>query len=142
MMLGWDNVLLRLSDSNPGVASGRLLESRQDAGPPLAGLGHDFAGVKGPTGGALAASEAIEHATVLVRGQKVMLDSALTSLCGVTTKSLNQAVRRNPERFPPDFMLELTMEEARLLRSQTVTLEPGRGQHRKYSPRAFTDLGE
>jgi ORF6N domain len=57
------------------------------------------------------------------------------------TKSLNQAVRRNPERFPADFMFELTMEEARILRSQTVTLKPGRGQHRKYSPRAFTEQG-
>lgn len=83
----------------------------------------------------------IYRAIVLLRGQKVMLDSDLAALYGVTTKSLNQAVRRNRERFPPDFMFQLTVEESRLLRSQTVTLEPGRGQHRKYRPYAFTEQG-
>lgn len=71
----------------------------------------------------------------------MLLDSDLASLYGVTTKGLNQAVRRNPERFPPDFMFQLTAEEARLLRSQTVTLKLGRGYHRKYRPYAFTEQG-
>ena len=56
-------------------------------------------------------------------------------------KALNQAVRRNKERFPTDFMFRLTREEARSLRSQTVTLDIGRGRHRKYLPNAFTEQG-
>ena len=62
-------------------------------------------------------------------------------LYGVETKVLNQAVQRNLERFPEDFMFQLTQEEADRLRSQTVTLKSGRGQHRKYSPYAFTEQG-
>jgi hypothetical protein len=60
---------------------------------------------------------------------------------GVATRVLNQAVRRNAERFPADFMFQLTAEEATLLRSQFVTLKTGRGQHRKYRPYAFTEQG-
>jgi hypothetical protein len=85
--------------------------------------------------------ERVELAILLLRGQRVMLDSDLAALYGVTTKSLNQAVRRNADRFPPDFMFELTTEEARVLRSQTVTLKLGRGRHRKYQPHAFTEQG-
>jgi ORF6N domain len=77
----------------------------------------------------------------IVRGQRVLLDSNLAALYGVPTKALNQAVRRNPRRFPPDFLLQLTAEEWLALRSQTVTLEPGRGQYRKYLPFAFTEHG-
>ena len=56
-------------------------------------------------------------------------------------KALNQAVQRNRERFPHDFMFQLTTDEARVLRSQTVTLDTGRGAHRKYLPYAFTEQG-
>lgn len=78
----------------------------------------------------------------VIRGQRVMLDSDLAELYGVATKVLNQAVRRNIRRFPDDFMFRLTEEEADSLRSQIVTLkEPGRGEHRKYLPLAFTEQG-
>jgi len=85
--------------------------------------------------------ERIERAILLLRGHKVMLDSDLAALYGVETKVLNQAVSRNIERFPEDFMFQLTEAEAILLRSQTVTLKTGRGQHRKYLPYAFTEQG-
>lgn len=90
---------------------------------------------------ALVLADRITTAIVLLRGEKVMLDADLALLYGVETRALNQAVRRNIERFPKDFVLQLTAEEAALLRSQTVTLKPGRGQHRKYLPYAFTELG-
>jgi phage regulator Rha-like protein len=84
--------------------------------------------------------ERIEQVTLFIRGNKVMLDSDLATLYGVSTKVLNQAVKRNLSRFPDDFMFQLTWEEAdELLRSQSVTLK--RGQHRKYRPYAFTEQG-
>ena len=86
-------------------------------------------------------SERIESRIVLLRGQKVMLDSELAELYGVATKVLIQAIKRNIERFPADFMFQLTVEEADLLRSQIVTLKTGRGRHRKYLPYAFTEQG-
>ena len=76
-----------------------------------------------------------------VRGQRVMLDSDLAELYGVQTRVLNQAVKRNPERFPPDFMFQLDNQEDVLLRSQNVTLKTGRGQHSKYLPHVFTEHG-
>jgi hypothetical protein len=76
-----------------------------------------------------------------IRGQKVMLDSDLARIYGVPTKALNQAVKRNAKRFPPDFLFQLTAEEADSLRSQIVTLKSGRGQHRKFLPYAFTENG-
>jgi len=76
-----------------------------------------------------------------IRGQKVMLDFDLADLYDVPTKALKQAVRRNIERFPQDFMFELTQEEYRFLRSQFVTLENGRGKYSKYAPFAFTEHG-
>ena len=85
--------------------------------------------------------EFIEKRILLIRGQKVMLDSDLAALYGVETKALNQAVRRNIKRFPEDFMFELSREENDSLRSQIVTLKSGRGQHRKYLPYAFTEQG-
>ena len=60
---------------------------------------------------------------------------------GVDVKALNQAVRRNASRFPDDFMFHLTLAEHAALRSQTVTLNRGRGHHRKYPPLAFTEQG-
>ena len=87
------------------------------------------------------AAERIERKIVLLREHKVMLDSDLAGLYEVDVKILNQAVRRNIDRFPADFMFQLTAEEAELLRSQSVTLETGRGRHRKYLPYAFTEQG-
>ena len=89
----------------------------------------------------LVPTERIERAILLLRGQKVILDSDLAALYGVEAKVLNQAVKRNFERFPEDFMFQLNADEAAFLRSQTVTLKTGRGQHRKYLPYAFTEQG-
>jgi len=75
----------------------------------------------------------------VIRGQKVMLDRDLAELYGVEVKRLKQAVRRNMDRFPEDFMFELTLEEDHALRSQFVTLK--QGEHGKYSPFAFTEHG-
>jgi hypothetical protein len=85
--------------------------------------------------------ERIERAILMLRGHKVMLDSDLATLYAVETKVLNQAISRNMERFPEDFMFQLTEAEAAFLKSQTVTLKTGRGQHRKYLPYAFTEQG-
>jgi hypothetical protein len=87
----------------------------------------------------------LESRILLLRGHRVMLDSDLGALYGVTPKALNQAVKRNVERFPADFMFQLDRDEAGLLRSQIVTLKPsgqsGQGRHRKYLPYAFTEQG-
>jgi hypothetical protein len=72
---------------------------------------------------------------------RVLLDIHLADLYGVPVKALNQAVRRNLRRFPPDFMFQLVAEEVALLRSQIVTIKTGRGAHRKYRPYAFTEQG-
>ena len=83
--------------------------------------------------------ELIASKIYLIRGIKVMLDRDLAELYGVETKVLKQAVRRNIDRFPADFMFELTNNENQSLRSQNVTLK--RGQHSKYLPFAFTEHG-
>ena len=85
--------------------------------------------------------ERIASSIYLVHGEKVMLDRDLAALYGVETRVLNQAVSRNLERFPNDFMFQLTTEEDKSLRSQIVTLKGGRGQHPKYLPRVFTESG-
>ena len=90
---------------------------------------------------ALVSTETLTGSIQLLRGHKVMLDADLAALYGVETKVLNQAVQRNLERFPEDFMFQLTEDETDRLRSQTVTLKKGRGQHRKYLPYAFTEQG-
>jgi hypothetical protein len=89
----------------------------------------------------LVPTERIERAILVLRGQKVMLDTELAALYGVEAKVLNQAVKRSIERFPADFMFQLTADEAVFLRSQLVTLKAGRGRHRKYLPYAFTEQG-
>lgn len=80
-----------------------------------------------------------EQRILILRDQKVMLDFHLAELYGVETRALKQAVRRNPERFPDDFMFELTPEESRLLVSQTVI--PGLGKLGGSVPMAFTEQG-
>ena len=82
----------------------------------------------------------IESAIHVIRGQRVMLDSDLARFYGVTTKVLNQALQRNPDRFPIDFAFQLTPEEFAHLRSQIVTSKIGRGG-RRYAPWAFTEHG-
>ena len=86
-------------------------------------------------------TERIEQVILLVRGQKVILDDDLSRLYGVTTKRLNEQIKRNLKRFPVDFMFKLNLQEVRDLRSQNATLKSGRGQHRKYLPYAFTEHG-
>jgi len=90
----------------------------------------------------------IERVIYLIRGQKVMIDKDLAELYGVPTKVLNQAVKRHKDRFPEDFLFQLTTQEAKQwwlgvmkdrLRSQFVTLKPG--HHIKYPPHAFTEHG-
>lgn len=89
----------------------------------------------------LVPAERLEKSILLIRGHKVMLDSVLSGLYGVTTKRLNEQVRRNLKRFPDDFMFQLTQEEYDFLRSHFATLETGRGKYRKYLPYAFTEQG-
>ncbi|MCX5904228.1 MAG: ORF6N domain-containing protein [Proteobacteria bacterium] len=87
-------------------------------------------------------TEEIRSLIVKVRGQTVILDADLAAIYGVKTKALNQAVKRNSERFPEDFILQLTRseaEEVRRSRSQIVTLK--RGQNIKYLPYVFTEHG-
>ena len=77
----------------------------------------------------------IEHITrsiLILRGHRVLLDSELAALYEVPTKRLNEQVKRNLDRFPEDFVFQLSADEASALRSQFATLETGRGQHRKY----------
>jgi hypothetical protein len=77
-----------------------------------------------------------------IRGHKVMLDFDLAALYMIDTRRLKEAVRRNIQRFPPDFMYELTQNEYQSLRSQIATLEKkGRGKYTKYLPFAFTEQG-
>jgi phage regulator Rha-like protein len=85
-------------------------------------------------------AERIERSILLIRGQKVILDSDLAALYGVSTKRLNEQVRRNTRRFPGDFMFQLTADEAESLRSQFATSKTGRGG-RRYQPYAFTEQG-
>ena len=77
----------------------------------------------------------------LIRGQRVVLDTDLAAFYGETTKRFNQQVNRNRERFPEDFMFQLSDEEYASLRLQFATLKTGRGQHRKYLPCVFTEHG-
>ena len=83
----------------------------------------------------------VESKIFVVRGQKVMLATDLAKLYRVSAKVFNQAVRRNTQRFPEDFMFQLTKDEATALRSQIVTLDIGRGQFSKYLPMVFTEPG-
>jgi hypothetical protein len=87
---------------------------------------------------------AIERRIFVLRGHTVMLDHHLAKLYRVTTTAFNQAVKRNSDRFPSDFMFQLTSEEAKSLRSQSVILDAagqGRGRHSKYAPYVFTEHG-
>ncbi len=91
-------------------------------------------------------SERFQDRIFLIRGHRVMLSPHLAELYGVENKALLQAVKRNIDRFPEDFMFQLTNHEFSALRSQIVTLKTAditskRGQHLKYLPYAFTEQG-
>jgi len=86
--------------------------------------------------------EAIERQIVVLRGHRVMLDRDLAEIYGVALKRLNEQMKRNRERFPEDFMFQLTFEEGKaviLSRSQIATLK--RGENIKYRPYAFSEHG-
>jgi hypothetical protein len=80
--------------------------------------------------------ETIARSIYLIRDQKVMLDSNLAEMYGIETKRLNEQVKRNPERFPEDFMFQLTMEEWINLRSQNATSSWG---GRRSNPYVFSE---
>ena len=84
----------------------------------------------------------IQNKIFEIRGMRVMIDFDLAEMYEIETKRLKEAVRRNINRFPPDFMFELDREEYNFLRTQFATLEkPGRGKYSKYQPFAFTEQG-
>lgn len=85
-------------------------------------------------------SSVVMNKIFMIQGQKVMLDIDLAELYRVETKHLNQSVRRNKDRFPVDFMFQLTKKEWQSLRSQFVTSNDARGG-RRYAPFAFTEHG-
>ncbi|WP_282161067.1 ORF6N domain-containing protein [Ulvibacterium marinum] len=86
--------------------------------------------------------QTIQNRIYEIRGQKVLLDFDLSELYETETKRLKEAVRRNIERFPSDFMFELTKDEYNTLRTQFASLDNrGRGKHSKYNPFAFTEQG-
>jgi hypothetical protein len=104
-------------------------------------LHSDFTGSRMSINTSLIPMERIERAILLIRGEKVMLDSNLAVIYGVSTKALNQAVKRNASRFPLDFMFRLSEDEVAVLnRSQIVT---GSQKHRdpRFPPYAFTEHG-
>ena len=87
-------------------------------------------------------ADRVERRILAIRGQRVLLDSHLAELYGVSVGRLNEQVTRNPDRFPDDFMFRLTPAEFQSLRSQIAILEmAGRGRHSKYLPRVFTEQG-
>lgn len=83
----------------------------------------------------------VQNKIVELRGMRVILDYDLAEMYGVETKRLKESVRRNVDRFPSDFMFELTRDEYNSLRSQFASLENGRGNYSKYLPYAFTEQG-
>ena len=85
--------------------------------------------------------EIIKNSIHEIRGKKVMLDMDLAKLYEVETRVLKQAVRRNMERFPEDFMFELTKDEWNIIRSQLVMFKNGQGKFPKYLPFVFTEQG-
>ena len=89
-------------------------------------------------------AEHIDTRILFVRAHRVLLDADLAALYGVPTKALIQAVRRNIARFPPDFMFRLTEQEVKVLRSQIVTSNAGKLEHRggrRTPPYAFSEQG-
>ena len=92
------------------------------------------------SGDRIISSGRLEDQIVVIRGRRVMLDSDLAKIYGVLPKRLNEQVKRNRDRFPPDFMFQLTADETRSMRSQFATSKLGRGGRRS-RPYAFTEHG-
>jgi hypothetical protein len=90
---------------------------------------------------ALFPTREISRSILTLRGHRVLLDVELARIYGVETRVLNQAVRRNAQRFPEDFRFQLSTAEVAVSRSQIVILKPGRGQNIKFLPYAFTEHG-
>jgi hypothetical protein len=94
--------------------------------------------------GPLTANFPVEDRILTIRGQRVILDADLARIYGVETHRFNEAVKRNLDRFPEDFMFrlsEIEWAELKSLTSQIAILKPGRGQHQKFAPHAFTEHG-
>jgi hypothetical protein len=86
--------------------------------------------------------ENIEDKILIIREEKVLLDSDVAEIYGVETKRINEAVKNNLDRFPEGYILDLSDESWDSLRSKISTLkDAGRGEHRKYKPKAFTERG-
>ena len=86
--------------------------------------------------------EEVEKRVLTIQCQQVLIDRDVAELYGVETREINQAVRRNSDKFPEGYIISLTKDEYDSLRSQFVTLNDfGRGQHVKYTPKAFTEKG-
>lgn len=85
--------------------------------------------------------ETIGKRIFFIHGHKVMLDRDLAEMCGVTTKRLNEQVKRNPKRFPPDFMFRFTKSEMEQWRSQIATSNPSAKMGIRRQPYAFTEQG-
>jgi len=86
-------------------------------------------------------AELVENRILLIRGDRVLLDADLASLYGVKTRALNQAVKRNASRFPPDFMFRLSARELEAWRSHFVMSNPGARMSLRRAPLAFTEHG-
>ncbi len=84
----------------------------------------------------------VQQRIVIIRDQSVILDADVATLYGVETKRINEAVRNNKDKFPENYMFELSNEESQVLRSKFSTLDAGgRGHHSKYNYKAFTEKG-
>ena len=84
----------------------------------------------------------VQQMIVSVRNQQVIMDADVAKLYGVETKRINEAVRNNPDKFPADYMFELTTDESIVLRSKISSLEQGgKGRYSKYNYKAFTEKG-
>ena len=88
-----------------------------------------------------ASIERISQSILILRGHRAILDQDLAAIYGIETRALNQAVKRNAERFPEDFRFQLTAQEFEASRLQTATFKRGGGRHITYLPYAFTEHG-
>jgi phage regulator Rha-like protein len=127
-----------------GIAQGRKIEgiereyAKKKVAAKIAAAGNELEMAVIKT---IVTAETLERKIYRIRGFKVIIDNDLAELYGVTTKRLNEQVRRNANRFPKDFIFQLSPNEFESLRSHFATLKQGRGQHRKYMPYAFTEHG-
>jgi len=129
--MGYD---IRLVEDSPDHRASMLCFRHFSRQPPISmPAKHSLFGLPLPT-------ETIGSRIVVLRGQKVLIDNDLAQLYGVETRRLNEQVRRNPDRFPADFMFQLNNEEYAYLISQIATSKTGRGGRRKL-PLAFSEHG-